>query len=100
MRKYIVVDETLYGSSVGDAETEVFDTPEAANSGATSLWNHLTQKEQEMRHIYAAVVTESILDDCAKNEDSGEIDWRCWMSCDAFPGAFDSDALVEGHDAD
>lgn len=87
MQKYIVVDDTYNG----DQETEVFDTPKAANAEASYIWNHLTPKEQKTRHIYVAVVSESDLADDAKNDDTGAIDWRCWANCDAFPGAFDSE---------
>lgn len=86
MKKYIVVDETYHG----DVETEVFDTPEAANVEARYLWNHLTDGEQKTRHIYAAVITEECLCEYARDEDTGEIDWRCYDRCDFFPGSFDS----------
>lgn len=85
--KYIVVDEHLSGA--GDTWTEVYDTPEEANSHAKAQWEHLTEKERMKRHVYAARVLWRDLANYAVDE-NGVVDWRCWGSCRDFPGAFDS----------
>lgn len=90
--RYIVVDERYAGISrrdLCDSLTEVFTTPEEANSRADQLWYHLTRFEKKRAHIYAAVVRKEWL--CDSAFDDGDIDWTSWISCDSFPSAFDSD---------
>ena len=86
MKKYIVVDQ------IGnDDYEEVFDTIEAANAFALKSWKHLTNREKNGRHIYVCAVTEKDLDDWAVDEETGEIDWRCFDRCDMTPDCFDSE---------
>lgn len=95
-KKYIVVDEPT--RRCGDEWRYVYDTAEEANSAAWRAWNYLTKQEQRERHIWAGLVTHEDLDDDAIDEDTGEIDWRCWVNADTFPGAFDSSTYSEGAD--
>ena len=93
--RYIVVNDTL---PYGDSWTDVYDTAEEANRAAWYDWNHLTKPEQREQHIWAGLVTREDLGDDAIDEDTGEIDWRCWVNADTFPGAFDSKTYSEGAD--
>lgn len=93
MKKFLVVDQTLTSSGIADQESYVIDTSDEANKTAASFWNHLTAAEQRRRHIFAAVVDESMLDPEAF-DDSGVIDWGFWISCDSFAGAFDSNNIA------
>lgn len=86
-KKYIVVDEPIAGMT-GDSWDDVYSTAEAANQAARIQWGRLTKREQEKRHVYAAVVTRDDLADWAIDEDSEEIDWTAWESCN--PCGFDS----------
>lgn len=88
--KYVVVDMPKDGIS-GDWWQEVYDTAEEANAAAESQWEHLTDREQKRRHIYAGIVTEKMLPKEAVNEDTGVIDWSLFADHDTFPGAFDSE---------
>ena len=54
-------------------------------------WYHLTDAEKARHHVYVGVVTEDDLDEFAKDEDSGDVDWSCFTSYSIIPGAFDSD---------
>lgn len=93
MKKYLVIDESfndLKHTSAGDQWEAVYDTPEEATAAAESEWSYLTARERKYHHIYSAVVTEADLDDYATDEDTGEIDWRCFTACDTYPGCFDS----------
>ena len=85
-KKFIVVDE-----DDGDRWTEVYDTAEEANAAAQAAWQHLTEREQRSRHIWAGVVTRDDLDDDAVDEETGAICWSSWINADVFPGAFDSE---------
>lgn len=93
MKKYLVVDQTLTSSGIAEEETYVFDTSSEANKTAAAFWDHLTAAERRKRHIFAAVVDESMLDPEAF-DDSGAVDWSFWSCCDSFPGAFDSDNIT------
>lgn len=89
-KKYVVCDWTCNG----DLDTYVFDTPEAANEKAESLWWHLTRAEKKTRHIYAAVVHEDWVD----QDDLAEYGDRAYGMAsymDAFPGVFDSKGFKE-----
>lgn len=98
-KKYIVVDDPI--GRTGDSWTDVYDTAKEANHAAWRAWNYLTKQEQRERHVWAGLVTHEDLDDDAIDEDTGEIDWRCWVNADTFPGAFDSKTYSEGtKDAD
>lgn len=93
-KKYIVVDEPT--RRYGDEWRYVYDTAEEANFAAWRAWNYLTKQEQRERHIWAGLVTHEYLDDDAIDEDTGKIDWRCFVWADTFPGAFDSSTYSEG----
>ena len=85
MKKYIVVDQ------IGnDDYADVFDTIEAANDFALKSWKHLTNYEKKGRHIYVCEVTEKDLDDWAVDEETGEIDWRCFFQSNLPADGFDS----------
>lgn len=86
-RKYIVVDDAL---PYGDSWTDVYNTAEEANRAARHDWDMLTTQEQRKRHIWAGLITLEDLGDDAIDEDTGAINWRCWVNADTFPGAFDS----------
>nr|DAG36983.1 MAG TPA: hypothetical protein [Caudoviricetes sp.] len=88
MVKYVVIDERNGG--IGDRFEEYFDTIEAANKYAINSWFYLTEIEKKKRHIFAAVIREEDLAEYAKDEESGEIDWREWISCHTTPQLFDS----------
>lgn len=94
MVKYIVVDERNGG--FGDSFEEYFDTIEAANKYASDSWGYLTSIEKQKRHIFAAVIHEEDLMDGAKDEETGEIDWRLWCNCHTTPQLFDSRRLTNG----
>ena len=90
MEKYIVVDQ------IGnDDYEEVFDTIEAANEFALKSWKHLTNREKKGRHIYVCEVTEKDLDDWAIDEETNEIDWRCFFQSNLPAGGFDSTKYEE-----
>lgn len=84
-KKFVAVDEQLYG----DQFIDVFDSAEEASEAAEQAWNHLTQSERKNRHIYSAMVTANDL--CEDAFDDEEIDWTFFHSCN--PCGFDSDAL-------
>ena len=88
----------VFESDGHDEWCEVFMTAEEANDHAEGIWNHLTREERPRRHVYAAVVTEADLEDYAKDEDTGKIDWRLYTGCNDFPGAFDSSRLIPEKD--
>ena len=93
MEKYLVIDERINGD--GDQFVKVFNAPELAEVEAERQWNYLTAREQKTRHIYTAVVTESDLAFWAVDDETGEIDWTAFDSCDTYEGAFDSAAAKE-----
>ena len=90
MTKYIVVDQ------IGNDDYEtVFETIEAANEFALKSWKHLTNREKNGRHIYVCAVTEKDLDDWAVDEETGEIDWRCFFQSNLPADGFDSTKYEE-----
>lgn len=91
MVKYIVIDEWLNGTH--DRFEEIFDTVDQANRYARLSWELLTVWEQQRRHVFAAVIREEDLAEYAKDEESGEIDWREWVNCHTTPQLFDSGRL-------
>ena len=94
MVKYIVVDELESG--FGDCFETIHDTAEQANRFARGSWEPLTAREQQRRHIFAAVIREEDLAEYAKDEETGEIDWREWINCHTTPQLFDSRRLTNG----
>lgn len=93
-QRYIVVCDV----DGGDSWTDVYNTAEEANEAAVHNWRSLSSHDQRRQHIWAGIVTREDLGDDAIDEDTGEIDWRVWVSADTFPGAFDSSAYSEGAD--
>ncbi len=91
-KKYIVVCDV----DGGDSWTDVYDTAEEANEAALHDWRVLSSHDQRRQHIWAGIVSREDLGDDAIDEDTGEIDWRCWVNADTFPGAFDSNTYSEG----
>lgn len=85
MKKYIVVE------AKADEFQDVFDTLDEANKFALDSWNHLTNSEKRGTHIYVCFVTEKDLSEDAIDEETGEIDWICFGSCDMTPDCFDSE---------
>ena len=86
---YIVVDEPAPGKD-GDIYQTVCPSAAEANSEASYQWGRLTAAEQRRRHIYAGLVRRENLTESAVDEDTGDIDWTCYIAMDTFPGAFDS----------
>ena len=94
MKKYIVVE------AKADEFQDVFDTIDEANKFALDSWNHLTNYEKKGTHIYVCFVTEKDLADYARDEETGEIDWRCFDRCDMTPDCFDSEEYDYEDDLD
>lgn len=90
-KKYVSVLQ----ENPGDRFEEVFESPEEANSAAYREWLGLSPKARAHCDVAAYVITEDNLLDGAIDEDTGEIDWRCFGECDTFPGAFDSHGADE-----
>ena len=94
MKKYLSISEK-FSSKLKDTseimDVNVFDALEEANSFAKDAWYHLTDAEKARHHVCVGVVTEDDLDEFAKDEDSGDIDWSCFTSYSVVPSAFDSD---------
>ena len=94
MVKYIVIDERNGG--FGDSFERYFDTVDEANQYAVDSWGYLTAIEKQKRHIFAAVIREEDLAEYAKDEETGEIDWREWVNCHTTPQLFDSRRVPNG----
>lgn len=90
-QRYIVVCDV----DGGDSWTDVYNTAEEANEAALHDWCSLSAHDQRRQHIWAGIVSREDLGDDAIDEDTGEIDWRCWVNADNFPGAFDSSTYSE-----
>ena len=91
--RYIVVDEPATGKD-GDIYQTICPSAAEANGEASYMWDHLNNYEKKKRHIYAAIVHRDGLNECAADDDTGEIDWTCYNSLDSFPGAFDSAEVI------
>ena len=79
-RKWMVVDERYSNSGVlMDMDCEIFDSHIASMERAQELWEQLSARDQQNRHVYNAVIRIDDLAEDAVDED-GNIDWNQWKS--------------------
>lgn len=89
--KYIVMEDRI----PGDSFSTVYNTAAEANDAAETAWFYLTSGERKNTHVYVVEVRREDLDEDAFDEDTGDINWCLWVSCNTFPGAFDSNHIKD-----
>lgn len=92
MEKRFIVERSPKNGS-GDVFQDVFCTLEEANQKADYHWHHLTHRERKMWRVVVLVVTEKDLDDYATDQDTGDVDWRCYFQANYPDGGFDSNKI-------
>jgi len=89
MKRWVAVDEPKDGT--GDTWEHVFKTRAEAEADAQDQWDKLTATEKKHRHVYAADVKVSDLEDYAFDED--DILWTAYSACGYTDGLFDSNNI-------
>lgn len=90
--KWMVVDEKY--SNVGlIRDCEFFDSAVESQKRARELWEQLSPRDQQNRHIYNAVITVEDLPEYAVDE-NGNIDWYQWESF-RYPESHQFDSAEE-----